>query len=87
MYVINRVALFTYQGINFFERDGDLGELYLESLKMPFFVVGKHVFIIDLHFGMKSITPTSNQFCTNMENKTLILKVEILLLESLVRHM
>ena len=54
---------------------------------MPFCVVEKHVFIIDLHFGMESITPTSNQFCVNMEDKTLILKVEILLLLRLVRKM
>ena len=39
---------------------------------MPFCIVGKHVCIIDLHFEMENITPTSNQFCTNMEDKTLI---------------
>ena len=49
--------------------------------------VGKHVFIINLYFGMESITPTPNQFYTNMEDKTLILKAEILLLASLVRQM
>ena len=52
---------------------------------MPFCVVGKHVFIIDLHFGMESMIPTTNRFCMNMEDKTLILKVEILLLATLVR--
>ena len=50
---------------------------------MPFCVAGSHDFIIDLHFGMENITPTSNQFCTNMEVKNLILQGEILLLASL----
>ena len=45
----------------------------------------KTCFMIDLHCGVESITPTSNQFCTTMEDKTLIVKVEILLLASLVR--
>ena len=43
--------------------------------------------MIDLHFGMEILTPTSNQFCMNVEDKTLILNVEILLLASLVRQM
>ena len=32
------------------------------------------------------MTPFSDRFCTNMEGKTLLLKVEILLLASLVRQ-
>ena len=67
MYVINREALFKYQGINFFERHLGvmgfatrkllLGQLSLESQKMPLCVVGKHVFIIDLHFGHEKYNP------------------------------
>ena len=53
---------------------------------MPFCVVGKHFFIIDHHFGMERITPTSNHFCANMKDKTFILKIDILLLASLVRQ-
>ena len=95
MYVINREAFVTYQGINFFERHLRVWGLAPEKFsritlsresEMPFCVAGKDVFIIDLHFGMESITSISNQFCTNMEDKTLILKVEILLLASLVRQ-
>ena len=47
--------------------------LSTECQKMPFCVVGKHVFIIDLHFEIESMTPTSNRFCTNMEGKTFAL--------------
>ena len=48
---------------------------------MPF-VLGTHVFIIDMHFDMESITPTSNQSCANMDDKTLILR-EVVFQENL----
>lgn len=52
MQVIDREALFKFQGINFFERHLGVWDNSLESQKMPFCVVGKHDFIIYLHLGL-----------------------------------
>ena len=50
----------------------------LERQKMPFCVIGRHAYVIDLHSATESMTPTSNLFCMNMGDTALIFKAEIL---------
>ena len=71
-------ALFTYQLVR--KKLGNLGacpqkncikSFSLERHKMPFCVVGKHVFIIDLHSGIENMTSPFILCCTNLKNSTI----------------
>ena len=51
--------------------------IFQSGQKVPFCVIGVHVYIIDLHSGMESMTLTSNLLCTNMEDTTLKTKTSL----------
>ena len=87
MEVIDREAFFTHEGINFSEKHLGVWELAPGKIFQNNLLLNvrkypsrsrKMLFAINFHSGMGSMTPSSNQYCMNMEDITLILKVEIL---------
>ena len=90
MYIFDSEALFT-KSVNFLKTLRGLGacpkKIFLESIslelqKMPLCLVGKYVFIIDLHSGMENMIATLNLCAHFKKLKTLIFKKENISWES-----